>query len=219
MHINRFLTHIDGMARANRFEVDIFVPGIGLRMRGIRCQKATLPGKTLELSTFRQIPGGAPNHLIKGVKYDETVILGFMLDSTYEDRANIELWQNYIYNDDYSIKYPKVSTGAASLSADSTAEKGSQSYVGTVVIRQLGGDGFTLYEVQLEDAFPTVLGSISLDMSTASVSTFDVTFSYRTWHSAYANTPTGSYLANIFNKHKRRIGTRIKRKLADKVFG
>ncbi len=219
MHINRFLTHLDGMARTNRFEVDIFVPGIGLRMRGIRCQKATLPGKTLELSTFRQIPGGAPNHLVKGVKYDETVVLGFMLDSTYEDRANIELWQNYIYNDDYSIKYPKVSTNTTELAAESTAEKGSQSYLGTVVIRQLGGDGFTIYEVQLEDAFPSVLGAVSLDMATSALSTFDATFTYRTWHSSFANAPTGSYLANIFNKHKRRIGSKIKRKLADKVFG
>lgn len=219
MHINRFLTHIDSMARQNRFEVDIFAPGIGLRMRGIRCQKATLPGKELELSTFKQIPGGAPNHLIKGVKYDETVVLGFMLDSTYEDRANIELWQNYIYNDDYSIKYPKVSTGASSLSADSTAEKGSQSYLGTVVIRQLGRDGFTIYEVQLEDAFPSVLGAVSLDMAAGTMSSFDVTFTYRTWHSSFANAPTGSYLANIFNKHKRRIGTKIKNKLAEKLFG
>ena len=71
----------------------------------------------------------------------------------------------------------------------------------------------------LEEAFPTVLGAISLDMNTSTLQTFDATFSYRTWHSAYANTPSGSYLANIFNKHKRRIGTRIKNKLADKVFG
>ena len=219
MHINRFLTHLDEMARSNRFEVDIFCPGIGLRIRGLRCQKATLPGKTLELSTFRQIPGGAPDHLVKGVKYDETVILSFMLDSTFRDRQQIELWQQYIYNDDYSIKYPRVSTATASLSADSIAEKGSQSYLGTVVIRQLGTDGFTIYEVQLEDAFPSVLGAISLDMATTTIQTFDATFTYRTWHSSYANAPTGSYLTNIFNKHSRRIGAKIKRKLADKVFG
>ena len=57
MHINRFLTHIDGMARQNRFEVDIRVPAIDLRMRALRCQKASLPGKTLELSSFNKIQG------------------------------------------------------------------------------------------------------------------------------------------------------------------
>ena len=212
MHINRFLNHIDGMARTNRFEVDIFVPAIELRMRGLRCQKATLPAKTLELSTFRQVPGGPADHMVKGVTYGDNVVLGFMLDSSFEDRANIELWQNYIYNEDYSIRYPRDDK------MDLAGMK-TQSYYGTVVLRQLGNDGFTLYEVQLEEAFPTVLGAISLDMNTSTLQTFDATFSYRTWHSAYANTPSGSYLANIFNKHKRRIGTRIKNKLADKVFG
>ena len=36
------------------------------------------------------------------------------------------------------------------------------------------------YEVQLEDAFPTVLGAVNLDMASSAVQTFDVTFSYRT---------------------------------------
>ena len=56
-------------------------------------------------------------------------------------------------------------------------------------------------------------------MAAGTMSSFDVTFTYRTWHSSFANAPTGSYLANIFNKHKRRIGTKIKNKLAEKLFG
>ena len=204
MHINRFLGHIDGMARQNRFEVDIFVPAIKMRMRSIRCQKASMPGKTLELSSFNKIPSGPADHIVKGVKYDENVILGFMLDSTFQDRQKIELWQQYIYNDDYSIKYPKG---------------GVKSWFGTVAIRQLDRGGNAIYEVQLEDAFPTVLSAVNLDMASSAVQTFDVTFSYRTWHSSYANTPSSSYLAGLFNKHSRKIGSRIRRKIEEKVFG
>ena len=99
------------------------------------------------------------------------------------------------------------------------AEKGSQSYLGTVVIRQLGRDGFTIYEVQLEDAFPSVLGAVSLDMASSAIETFDVTFTYRTWYSSYANAPSSSYLGGLFKKHSRRIGSKIRRKIEDKVFG
>ena len=208
MHINRFLTHIDGMARQNRFEVDVFVPGISLRMRAMRCQKATMPGKTLELSSFRKIPGGYADHMVKGVKYDDNVILGFMLDETFEDRQKIELWQQYIYNpfgnDDYGMKYPKG---------------GVNSYLGRVAIRQLDRGGNTIYEVELVDAFPTVLGAVNLDMASSAIETFDVTFTYRTWYSSYANAPSSSYLGGLFKKHSRRIGSKIRRKIEDKVFG
>ena len=210
MHINRFLTHIDGMARANRFEVDIFVPGIDLRMRALRCQKATMPGKTLELSSFNKIPGGPPDHLVKGVKYDDNVVLGFMLDSTFEDRQKIELWQQYIYNDDYSIRYPRHHN------ADRVEVP---TYPGQVAIRQLDRGGNTVYEVELMEAFPTVLGSVSLDMASSAIQTFDVTFTYRTWYSSYANTPSSSYLGGLFNKHSRRIGSRIRGKISNKLFG
>tara|TARA_Y100001963_G_C6766667_1_gene442662 strand:+ start:568 stop:1182 length:615 start_codon:yes stop_codon:yes gene_type:complete len=204
MHINRFKTHINGVARQNRFEVDIFCPAIQLRMRSMRCQKATMPGKTLELSSFNKIPGGYADHVVKGIKYDENVILSFLLDDTFEDRQKIELWQQYIYNEDYSIRYPK---------------EGAKGYVGTVIIRQLDTGGNTIYEVELTDAFPTVLGALTLDMASSAVQTFDVTFTYRTWYSSYSNTPSDSILGGLFKKHSRRIGTKIRRKVEDKLFG
>ena len=207
MNINRFIGHIDQMARQNRFEVDIFCPAIQLRMRSIRCNKAAMPGKTLELSSFNKIPSGAPDHVVKGIKYDDNVVLGFMLDSTFEDRQSIELWQNHIYFDDYSIRYPKAEP-----------EDTNGGYLGTVVIRQLAQDGNSIYEVQLEDAFPTVLSALSFSNEGSAIQTFDVTFTNRTWHSSYENTPSGSILGALFNKHSRRLKSRIRQKVEDKVF-
>ena len=66
MNINRFIGHIDQMARQNRFEVDIFCPAIQLRMRSIRCNKAAMPGKTLELSSFNKIPSGGGGNFFAG---------------------------------------------------------------------------------------------------------------------------------------------------------
>ena len=130
-----------------------------------------------------------------------------MLDSTFEDRQSIELWQNHIYFDDYSIRYPKAEP-----------EDTNGGYLGTVVIRQLAQDGNSIYEVQLEDAFPTVLSALSFSNEGSAIQTFDVTFTYRTWHSSYENTPSGSILGALFNKHSRRLKSRIRQKVEDKVF-
>ena len=202
MNITRFMTHIDQMARQNRFEVEIFAPAIQLRMRGMRCQKATMPGKTFEVDGFKPIPAGWAKHSIKGVTYPQDITLGFILDSTFEDHQKIELWQQYMYNDDYSMRYPKGDTG----------------YLGTVIIRQLDKGGSSIYEVTLEDAFPQAVTGLTLDMGASSIQTFDVTFNYRTWHSSYENSPAGSILGALFQKAGRKLKSKVRQKAEDRVF-
>lgn len=202
MNITRFMTHIDSMARQNRFEVDIFAPSIQLRMRSIRCQKATMPGKTLEVESIKYVPAGWETKHVKSVTYPQEVTLTFMCNETMVDREKIELWQNYMYNDDYSMRYPQGETG----------------YNGTVVVRQLDRGGNIIYEVQLEDAFPQSMGALTLDMASSTIQTFDVTFNYRTWHSAYENSPDSSILGMLFKKGMRKIRTKVRRKGEDKLF-
>ena len=202
MNITRFMTHIDQMARQNRFEVEIFAPAIQLRMRGMRCQKATMPGKTFEVEGFKPIPAGWAKHSIKGVTYPQDITLGFILDSTFEDHQKIQLWQQYMYNDYYSMRYPK----------------GDTCYLVSVVIRQLDKGGSPIYEVTLEDAFPQAVTGLTLDMGASSIQTFDVTFNYRTWHSSYENSPAGSILGALFQKAGRKLKSKVRQKAEDRVF-
>lgn len=202
MNISRFMTHLDQMARQNRFEVEIFAPAIQLRIRGLRCQKAVMPGKSFEVESFKPIPAGWAKHSIKGVTYPQEITLSFILDSTFEDHQKIELWQQYMYNDDYSMRYPKGDTG----------------YLGTVVLRQLDRGGESIYEVQLEDVFPQAVSGLTLDMGSSAIQTFDVTFNYRTWHSSYENSPSNSILGALFQKGKRKLKSKIRKKTEDKIF-
>ena len=207
MNITRFMGHLDQMARQNRFEVEVFAPAIQLRMRGVRCTKATMPGKSFEVEVFKPIPAGWGKAQLKGVTYPQEVTLSFILDSTFEDRQKIELWQQYMYDDDYAFRYPHNQT-----------KNGEEGYLGTVVIRQLDKGGSVIYEVQLEDAFPQGMSALSLDAGSSEIQTFDVTFNYRSWHSAYENSPAGSILGALFQKGARKLKSKIRNKAEREVF-
>ena len=68
MNINRFMGHIDQMARKNRFEVDIFMPALDLRIRGIRVTTVTAPGKSITVEQFKPIPAGYAKNTIKQIR-------------------------------------------------------------------------------------------------------------------------------------------------------
>jgi len=198
------------MARKNKFEVELFAPALNLRIRGLRCRTVTTPGRDLEIDSFRVIPAGWAKHTVKGVSYTQEVTLNFMLDSTFEDHQKIELWQQYIYDDEdgYSMRYPKNST-----------KNGEEGYLGTIIIRQLDQSGAPIYEVTLEDAFPTKLAGLSFDAGgAAEFQTFDVTFNYRTWHSSYENSPAGTILGSLFQKASRKLKSKVRAKVEDKIF-
>ena len=202
MKINRFMGQIDSMARTNRFEVEIFQPRLNLRMRGMRCQKVAAPGKGITTTPYNVIPAGPAQNSVTQILYTQEVTLDFILDNSFEDRYAIETWMQSIYNDDYSINYPK----------------GNNGYLGNVIIRQLGNDDMSIYEVELLDAFPISMTGLNLDMETNSVQTMTVGFGYRTWHSSFENAPDGSILGALFRKGVRKLKSRVKKKAEDKIF-
>ncbi len=196
MKINRFMANIDNMARQNMFEVDIYCPNIDLRLRGIRCQKAVLPGKTFEVAPFNEISSGPNRSYITGVKFTQDIALTFICDNHFEDKMKLELWQQYMYADDYSMRYPK-------------------DFYGNVIIRQMDRGDDPIYEVELHETFPQVIAAQTLDMTSSAVQTFDVTFGYRTWVSSFEYPPENSILGAIFKRNKRRIISKVRRKLED----
>ena len=205
MRINRFMGQIDAMARQNRFEVEIFAPkvtGGGIRIRGMRVSKATIPGRKITTESYSEIPGGPARKYLQKVEYDQDITLTFLTDSTLVDRMAIEAWMEDMYDFDYAMKYPYADNG----------------YTGTVVLRQLDRSDDAIYEVELIEAFPEALSGFSLDTSSSAIQTFDVTFGYRYWTSAYENEPANSILGALFKKAGRKIRGKIRRNIEDKVF-
>jgi len=199
MNINRFMSaHLDQMARTNRFEVNMFGPS-GIASRGVRCTAVTTPDKKI-ITEDHNYGGATPKRkYAKSVDYTNTITLSFMLDHTYEDRQLIELWQSSIYDEAYNLNYP-------------------ESYYGSIDITQLGVDNIPVYTCSLHECYPTSVGSISFDASAAAeIQKFDVEFSFRTWSSKFENQPTG-LLGGLFNKVSRKLESKIKKQISDKLF-
>ena len=200
MHINRFMgAHIDDMARTDRFEVEFHGPH-GIRSRGIRCKTIDLPGRTITTTEHSEYPGGPPRSYPVGIDYDSgSADVSFMLDTTYEDKQKIELWQSMIYDEAWGYAYV-------------------EDIWGEINITQLGRDGNEIYKVKLHEAWPTGLDAQSLDASSGEFMEFSCTFAFRTWTSSYENTPSG-LLGGLFKKFSRKIKTKASTKIEGKLFG
>jgi len=203
MRINRFMGHIDAMARQNRFEVEIFMPALDIRMRGLRVSKAVIPGRKITTETYSEIPSGPARKYLQKVEYDQDITLTFLTDSTLDDRMAIETWMEYMYDGSYAMKYLYDNGGG---------------YTGTVILRQLDRADMPIYEVELVEAFPETMSGLSLDSSSSAIQTFDVTFGYRTWTSKFENAPANTILGALFKKAGRKLRAKATRKVEDKVF-
>ena len=202
MRINRFMGHIDAMARQNRFEVEIFMPILDIRMRGLRVSKAVIPGRKITTEAYSEIPSGPARKYLQKVEYDQDITLTFLTDSTLDDRMAIETWMEYMYDGSYAMKYLYADNG----------------YTGTIILRQLDRADMPIYEVELVEAFPETMSGLSLDSSSSAIQTFDVTFGYRTWTSKFENAPANTILGALFKKAGRKLRAKATRKVEDKVF-
>ena len=202
MRINRFMGHIDAMARQNRFEVEIFMPVLDIRMRGLRVSKAVIPGRKITTEAYSEIPSGPARKYLQKVEYDQDITLTFLTDSTLDDRMAIETWMEYMYDGSYAMKYLYADNG----------------YTGTIILRQLDRADMPIYEVELVEAFPETMSGLSLDSSSSAIQTFDVTFGYRTWTSKFENAPANTILGALFKKAGRKLRAKATRKVEDKVF-
>ena len=198
MNINRFKSQLGTLTTKDRFEVELHGP-IGIRSRGIRCTGVTIPAKTISTISNSYVKAGPTSNFADMVDYGGTVDLTFMLDQTFEDRQKIELWQSYIFDEAYNLQYPSE-------------------YYGSINIKQLGLDGLPIYDVELHQCFPTILGEVSLDSTSTDIQTLTVTFAFRSWSSSYENSPTG-LLGGLFKKFSRKITSKLNKKISDKLFG
>jgi hypothetical protein len=170
-----------------------------MRSRGLRCTAVSTPGKTM-VTTAKNYGGATPNReYVTGIEYENKVICTFMLDTTYEDKQMMELWQSFMYDEAYNLQYPET-------------------YHGQVKIEQLGVDNIPIYSVELHEAFPTNVSGVGFTAETTTVQTFDVEFTFRTWSSTFDNSPSG-LLGGLFKKKMRNIRSKLDKKVNDKLFG
>jgi hypothetical protein len=164
MSISNFLAQVTklGLARQNRFEVQI--PNLfgDERLISLFCQSATLPGASLALK--KQTLFGPAYIRPASINYGESITLSFLCDKDMLVRKAFDKWIHSIVNpSSFTVNY-------------------KDEYARTITINQLDEKENYTYTIQLIDAFPTVIGALSLNQ--AALDRFHilpVTFSYRVW--------------------------------------
>ena len=203
MNINRFMSaHLDNMTRQNRYEVELHggekLPM--LRSRGLRCTNIALPGKQIVFAETTEYGGGPMRKHANKVDYGGGIVnMTFLCDHTFEDKQLVELWQSYIYDEGYGFAYP-------------------DDYCGTIKITQMGMDNVPVYEVELNDAWPQNIQEQTLDASAGDIQTFTCGFAFRSWSSSFENSPSG-LLGGLFKKYKRKLASKVDRKIEEELFG
>ena len=187
--INSFLQQgasRDGYAKANRYEVIIFLPtgasgtsvedagssalsnnvlslhGETSRRISFRCDSISIPGRNLRTQMNGNIYG-PPHEMVQGQTF-APVQATFYCGTDMAERYFFEEWQKVTYNPNtYNINYYKE-------------------YVGGIEIYQLDEQDNRTYGIKLEEAFPKTIGEIAYGHgSSNTINKVTVEFAYRYW--------------------------------------
>jgi hypothetical protein len=221
--LNEFLSilHDDGYARPSRFEVVIKPPkriagtaaaaqmnnpapfqldefaGDGTtRHVSMKCSTITMPGRTFttveqdHYGPNRQVVNSAPNFGDITAKFQ-------MVGTNGNDIKYFHAWQDMAVNAfDYTVGY-------------------YDDYVGEVDIYLLDNQDQRKFGLRLEEAFPKIVGDVSLSMESAdSVVDLDVTFMYRKWQPLEGNSNIPKRITQgLFDL----LGNTVERKLLSRM--
>ena len=162
------LNRSGGMARANKYEVEILAHrdhpgGMQNRIVNLHCNTITMPGHDLEQQT--QKLGSEPaTEIVQGHEYAGNITATFYLDASLETKSWFDAWQE--------------------MSFDRATHKAKyyEDYIGTMNIYQLGADGSRAYGIQCEEVYPATIGGIEYAYeSTDTIATLTVEFAYKRW--------------------------------------
>ena len=152
-----------GLAQSNRFQVILpQVAGSPLNINdlNILCKEASLPGR--QMTSVERTIGLHQQKVAWGYATTDTN-LTFHLLNDYGVRKHFELWQNLVVD-------------------QNTFEVGYYNdYVKPVTIYQLDKNGNKKYGVQLLEAYPTTMNSITLNNTQDEVVELSVSLSYKNW--------------------------------------
>ena len=185
---------IGGGARPNQFRVDLTFPSfvsigavVGLNSQFL-CKAAQLPASTVEnmqiLYRGRQVN-------FAGERSFAPWTVSIYNDTTFAIRNAMERWSDGVMNN-----------------AQTNGRTNPRDYQVDLMVHQLDRNGATVKTYHFKDAYPTLVGAISLDYETTNqIEIFDVDFTYNYWtsdtstgnggsglsFSGTINTPVGSF--------------------------
>lgn len=161
--INEFIGHLkNGLARPNRYVVDIIAPIGGDPTIQIFCHTCQLPMRSL--ATFEHKTHIGPPYKAPYSTNYEPVTFTFYADKYMNSRRFFDHWQQRVSHVWSNMNYFM------------------DEFKGTVIITTLDQEGKPGYKVKLYDAFPINVGAVDLSYSQNNALTnVSVTLSYRIW--------------------------------------
>jgi len=174
--INKFQASVkrsNGMARANRYEVEIFAPaghpsGSSInRTVNLHCSTISMPGHNLEQHTQRF--GSEPaTEIVNGHTFAGNITATFYLDASLETKAWFDKWQELAVN--------PITHKAAYYKDYAEAEMN--------IWQRNGQDGVAgrTYGVKCEEVYPATVSPIEYSYESGNeIATLSVEFAYRKW--------------------------------------
>jgi len=215
-NIDKLKYNFDTGARSNRFHVNLHCPKLNLSLDGLRCETASLPGRSLGTTEFS--PYGAEESFPDGtINNGGTIDLTFLCDSGFYDRFIIETWQSMIYasgSQTLTTSHDVINPDTNELEKEERTEEISHGnslrpyfaykddYTGEIEIHQFRLDDKTALRYRLYDAWPVSYADMDLSSTAAEpLMKFSCTFAYTTFDTEYVEKPPLSAL----NKGRRML--------------
>ena len=183
--IDTFKANFDTGARANLFDVSITSPdALDFRFeRGdnLRCRSVDMEGSSFGTNTRDQynsgydIPDGT-------VDQGGSVDISFICDQSFHDRALIEAWHQWIYNN--GTKGTTNSAGNTG-SAQIPVMKYLDDYIGTMEVHALRKDETISMKYTYHDVYPSSFETMSFGATEEGILEIKASFQYRHWDSEY----------------------------------
>ena len=168
--INEFIGVVkksNGLAKANRYEVDIYAPqnhpgGTEGRNLNLLCNAITMPGHNLEQQTQRLATEPA-REMVQSRSFAGNITASFYLDQGLGIKSWFDKWLELAINPaTHKARY-------------------YNEYIGEMNIYQLGGKGRT-YGIKCEEVYPATIGPIEYSYdSTDTIGLLTIEFAYRRW--------------------------------------
>jgi len=169
--LNNFISSVKtrGLARVNRFEVEIFPPTIlaGLteeaRLTSLLCEISNFPPINLSVKPFK-IFGPSYQRPITSEYGGDGISMTFHVDTDMVLKRFFDDWtENIVRRDDFTVNY-------------------QSSYTTNIKIKQINEEENVTYEIELLEAFPRSVTLMDLNNSAQNQThRLNIIFAYRYW--------------------------------------
>jgi len=182
-NINDFTSQINksGFAKLSDFEVEMpnIVGGVKIDSTGVdylkyRIASIDMPPRSITFSDYRDY--GVPYKIPTQSNFID-VTMQVICSHDYREREYFLKWQDLIVG-----KHRKLGTETFTTSSEVRSQWDIAYYkdiVSTITIKNYSEDGKTKYEIKLIDAFPGLVGNMTMSWSTSEFAVFPVTINYR----------------------------------------